>query len=508
MTPKPASFKSRLKRKIQRILRRFGLLRPRDGSLKPNEGSANKTARPNSGFDEIAMKAAFNDILLQNISTRFMSADDILRAVDLGITAKATGISSDLDLHGAGFQFTMQAASSAAAAAGETLFLYVEGGDWKNMSNARMVDWTPTLLRHGFVEIAIADSNKRLIDRFSISIWTNEDQDLLCTNPFAPIKRTRKGGAPLICLLDTQIRPIDIVYTWVNAADPEWRELVGAYREQEALDLDRYVQIDELKYSLRSIFAFAPWVHRIHIFTNCAPPDWFVESDRVKWVQHKDIISDRHLPLFNSHSIEMFLHEIPGLAEQYVYFNDDVFASYFLRPQDFFTPYGQSISRMEPHGSTPHFATLVEAGAAQEWQAAALNCATLLHKWTGVFPTNLHRHTPHAFCKSTYTALVQQFPAEAELTRGSRFRASTDYSFTSFLYHHFALAAGKAVHLTEEGMIVRSSNYRSFQRRKVYLKSRFFCLNDGGGSANDVNFQQFKEKFLEDRFAFKSPAER
>src|SRR5690606_36887830 len=46
----------------------------------------------------------------------------------------------------------------------------------------------------------------------------------------------------------------------------------------------------------------------------------------------------RHLPLFNSHSIAMFLHEIPGLAEQYLYFNDDVFAAYFLRPQDFFYP--------------------------------------------------------------------------------------------------------------------------------------------------------------------------
>lgn len=508
MTRIPTRLKSRLKKNFKRIASLIGLRPSQAGTPKAPVRSDVKTSRPHSGFDEIAVKAAFNNLLLQNINTRYMSTADILRAVDLGVTAKATGISSDLDLHGASFQFTMQAACSAAAAAGETLFIYIEGEEWKDMSNAKLANWNPTILRHGFVEIAISDPNKRLIDRFSINIWTNDGEVLLCTNPHAPIKRTRKGVKFQDDHLDTKAKPIDIVYTWVNASDPEWRKMIGAYREQDEIDLDRYAQIDELKYSLRSIFTFAPWLRRVHIFTNCAAPEWFIESDRVKWVQHEHVISDRYLPLFNSHSIEMFLHEIPELADQYIYFNDDVFASYFLRPQDFFTPYGQSISRMETHGSTPHFSDLVESGAALEWQSAALNCSELFNNWIGVFPTNLHRHTPHAFCKSTYAALVQQFPAAAELTRNSRFRAATDYSFTSFLYHHYALATGKAMRVTEEGAIVRSSNYRSFQRRKSYLKTRFFCLNDGGGSAKDANFQQFKGSFLEERFIFKSPAER
>ena len=35
------------------------------------------------------------------------------------------------------------------------------------------------------------------------------------------------------------------------------------------------------------------------------------------------LVPPEGLPLFNSHAIEAWLHRIPGLAEQFVYFNDD-----------------------------------------------------------------------------------------------------------------------------------------------------------------------------------------
>ena len=52
-------------------------------------------------------------------------------------------------------------------------------------------------------------------------------------------------------------------------------------------------------------------------------PSW-VDRSVVNVVLHKDIIPERFLPTFNSTTIEMFMHRIPGLGEEFLYFNDDM----------------------------------------------------------------------------------------------------------------------------------------------------------------------------------------
>ena len=47
--------------------------------------------------------------------------------------------------------------------------------------------------------------------------------------------------------------PIDAVITWVNAATGAGAALVSRYHEPAALDPERYVALDELRYCLRSI---------------------------------------------------------------------------------------------------------------------------------------------------------------------------------------------------------------------------------------------------------------
>src|SRR5690606_14736130 len=118
------------------------------------------------------------------------------------------------------------------------------------------------------------------------------------------------------------------------------------YRDVTSLDMDRFDQSDELKYSLRSVFTYAPWVRNIYVLSNCRPPDWFCSSPKVIWLMHEDVIPDEYLPLFNSHAIECFLHRIPSLADKFIYLNDDFFLTSPVRKTDFFTSSGHSISRM------------------------------------------------------------------------------------------------------------------------------------------------------------------
>ena len=186
---------------------------------------------------------------------------------------------------------------------------------------------------------------------------------------------------------------IDIVYTWVNGSDPEWSLIKNKYKdeylerihpkkrvgttasatsnftpkvnsastsnstahnngtlspspsldgsEEPSVGSDnRYRDNEELRYSLRSIFRFSPWVRNIYIVTANQVPWWLnMEHPRLHMINHNEIFPNPNdLPTFSSPAIESNLHRIPGLSKKFVYFNDDVMLGAPTWPSDFHSP--------------------------------------------------------------------------------------------------------------------------------------------------------------------------
>jgi len=117
----------------------------------------------------------------------------------------------------------------------------------------------------------------------------------------------------------------------VNGSDPELQKDMAKYSGNFTPDdagKGRYRDYGTLRFSLRSIEKFAPWVRMIHIVTNGQVPSWFVKENGGKAVivTHRQIFENvSDLPTFNSNSIEVNLRNIPGLADCYIYLNDDFF---------------------------------------------------------------------------------------------------------------------------------------------------------------------------------------
>lgn len=132
-------------------------------------------------------------------------------------------------------------------------------------------------------------------------------------------------------------QPIDVVYTWVNGSDQRFLDQLKLYSLVQ--DKARYDDKNELKYSLRSLEKFAPWVRKVYIVTNGQIPFWLnLDNPRVQIVQHADIADeDTTLPTFSSATIETFIHKIPGLSENFLYLNDDIFLGAALFPDDLIT---------------------------------------------------------------------------------------------------------------------------------------------------------------------------
>ena len=140
---------------------------------------------------------------------------------------------------------------------------------------------------------------------------------------------------------------VDVVYTWVDGADPvhaakraRWLSRRGAVHDN-GLEAARFRDNEELRYSLRSLQRFAPWVRRVILATDGQRPSWLrADHPKVRVVDHREFIPGEYLPTFNSHVIEAYLHAVPGLSEHYLYMNDDVFLARPCRKTDFFTSNG------------------------------------------------------------------------------------------------------------------------------------------------------------------------
>lgn len=137
-----------------------------------------------------------------------------------------------------------------------------------------------------------------------------------------------------------ELYPIDFVVPWVDDTDPVWREKKAQYtgtQEKEGNTEVRYRDWNTLKYWFRGIEKFAPWVRYVYFITDNQKPEWLnVDHPKLKWVKHTDFIPAEYLPTFACHAIEWNLHRIPGISENFVFFNDDVLMIGPTKPQDFF----------------------------------------------------------------------------------------------------------------------------------------------------------------------------
>lgn len=144
--------------------------------------------------------------------------------------------------------------------------------------------------------------------------------------------------------------PVDLVYTWVDSNDPGWLSRHhnilarnGIIRPQ---DSERFNSKDELRYSLRSVEKYMPWIRHIFIVTDGQTPKWLnSECDQVSIVDHDVLLrKDATLPTFNSVAIESCLHKIKGLSEHYIYFNDDIMIGRPMEKTDFYHSSGKPYS--------------------------------------------------------------------------------------------------------------------------------------------------------------------
>ncbi|MDR1660716.1 MAG: Stealth CR1 domain-containing protein [Desulfovibrio sp.] len=227
--------------------------------------------------------------------------------------------------------------------------------------------------------------------------------------------------------------PIDVVYTWVDGDDPRHLTKRTLHLPPDSLEQSAGANLfrdnRELLYSLRSLAEYAPWVRRVHLVTDGQRPDWLSKHPDLAVVDHAEIIPRQYLPTFNSHVIEAYLHRIPGLAEHYIYFNDDFFLTAPAGAGDFFASNGLPFLFTDWRASRRDgYVRTLSPHACSYWNTLA----ELAKRGAPSVPDVITAHAPCPQTKSNAEDAFSFFADAITGFSGNRFRTGANEAFSFF----------------------------------------------------------------------------
>jgi hypothetical protein len=321
---------------------------------------------------------------------------------------------------------------------------------------------------------------------------------------------------------------VDFVFTWVNGSEPAHQrarnQFIPSFAFDSAVDLGNgkhmrahdlqfrfrdFGPASTLKFAIKAVFRHAPWFRNIFILVQDGQrPDlaaWFpppsgLDVSRISLVAHSAIFANPQdcLPTFNSCAIETAIHRIPGLAECYIYSNDDVLLIQDLT-MDWYWP---------PHDPVPR--AVFDGGLAprvgrDEWQRKLANVARLLEfelglNWDSVFTVG---HHGHFFVKHVAFEVERALQRDVSRTQCERWRSSESlwmpFVYANYYAHKYPALAQREEfgyhRLVDSDKAVR--NLAAAIAKATGAGKRWLCVNDLMGAAVDPAFTKAMAEQLE-----------
>ncbi len=315
---------------------------------------------------------------------------------------------------------------------------------------------------------------------------------------------------------------IDFVITWVDGNDPEWIKQKNEYNPDKSADIggNRYRDMGLLRYWFRAVEKYAPWVNKVHFITCGHLPEWLnTDCEKLNIVKHSDYIPEKYLPTFNSHPIELHMHRIEGLAEQFVYFNDDFILNGPVTPEYYFKN-GVPCDFLHAHniyyGYTQNTYAHVQTNVANEiskkhsyfksfmrhpfkfinvvypLKQNIMNFLKLENKnhFIGFYDS----HLPIAYTKRHFIEVWEQYEDVLDYTSGNKFRTPYDVSHNLMRYYRFAKGEFEPVSQASRGKYFNLMlNAEEIPLAILDEKYKQICINDTTG---DFDFEAVSQKIV------------
>ena len=315
---------------------------------------------------------------------------------------------------------------------------------------------------------------------------------------------------------------IDFVILWVDSSDPEWqrqRERFSAPEDNNGTDENRFRDWGLLRYWFRGVERYAPWVNRVFLVTDGQVPCWINRKHpKLRLVKHEEYIPKRYLPTFNSNVIELWIHQIPDLGEHFVLFNDDMYLTAPVEPEDFFqkglpcdSAVMDIVTTPGPEDCLPHMQINNFALINRRFNKKKVLRKNMRKFFTPAYGSGLIRnvlllpfqyfscfrdsHLPTSYLKQTFSRVWEKEGDILEECGGHRFRSKSDVTHWLFkcwqiCEGNFAVRSVRWGHHFELWEDDLEEICRSLKKQKYHA----VCLND---SKTDIDFETVRKRLSE-----------
>ena len=331
---------------------------------------------------------------------------------------------------------------------------------------------------------------------------------------------------------------LDFVYNWVNGSDVRFRDMRHPYELESPLNdakgkwiaehsVNRYRDWDELRYSLRSLDAYAKeFLNKIQLLVNSVidqqsgqitpqRPDWLNNDNKTN--NHVEVLSQEAffgeeerdcLPTFNSLSIESQIHLTPSTTDQLVGISDDMFLGMPHAASDFFSPlFGPTMA------FKPDSYNVQALGGKDKWPTFGEKpflyyTSYLLNHRFGERSRHVQAHLGHSVSRSVMKEALASFPQPALQGACERFRGESHFQiYPWYASFHYTIERFREA-LLWSFIFARSDNdtdgYLDWEERQGILNALEPGWRALGGQDSSLPVKQSQ---VRDRMYFRLPEE-
>lgn len=284
---------------------------------------------------------------------------------------------------------------------------------------------------------------------------------------------------------------MDIVITYVNGLDPIWQKDYEKYTKVPIM-VKRFRDWGTLKYLLRGIQENMPFINNVFLVVShpSQVPQW-VNPEKLKVVLHSDFVPQEYLPTFNCNTLEMNLHKIEGLDEQFLYFNDDMFPMREMNAERFYQD-GKAIM-----GYTKHYwGNGMFKQICKNSDSLAKKALGMKKGWSFVRPQHVCSPMLKSECEKLSKLVEKEINSAYTITR-------TSDNYNQYLFLDYMYYSGKIINkrLRSKHLSVAVSSTRKICSYILNSERDLICINDVNIGENKFLEMQkaiidaFKQKF-------------
>lgn len=321
---------------------------------------------------------------------------------------------------------------------------------------------------------------------------------------------------------------IDYVVLMIFPQDMKWRHDYlsenGMYRDsKQSMGNPRYRTWGTENLLIKCIRKNLPWIRTIHIILARESQAEYLNRDngangqdntlnpsttKIHFVYHRDIMPKEVLPTFNSRAIEMYLHRIPGLADFFLYGNDDMFPLSPMGKEDFFreVAIGQNANISKSSNNDKETAVLpclhYTKKAFNPNKAFHLACMNGLNFVAAEFGKHYSTEWMHIghnvvpMLRSTCEMFWQRWPKEMEASV-TKYRQIKNYN--QYIYSWWHILSGQYVDYKQARSYISTDYSANEIIDTIRTTDGLLCINDNEAIDDITNLSSMVRNEIEKR---------